>query len=76
MKRVVLLLSLMLMTIGANWAQCHITVSGDFESVCIYDYKDLYSEEEYDDLLVACKSSTVTYTAHLDFVTTETNGHK
>ena len=44
MKRAVLLLSLVLMTIGATWAQCHITVLGDFESVCIYDYKDLYSE--------------------------------
>lgn len=72
MKRVVLLLSLVLMTIGATWAQCHITVSGDFESVCIYDYKDLFVEEEYDDLLVACKNSTVTYTAHLDFITTQT----
>ncbi|MBO7100717.1 MAG: T9SS type A sorting domain-containing protein [Bacteroidales bacterium] len=72
MKRVVLLLSLVLMTIGATWAQCHITVLGDFESVCIYDYKDLYSEEEYDDLLVACKNSTVTYTAHLDFITSQT----
>ena len=72
MKRAVLLLSLVLMTIGATWAQCHITVLGDFESVCIYDYKDLYSEEEYDDLLVACKNSTVTYTAHLDFITSQT----
>ena len=68
MKRVVLFLSLVLMTIGATWAQCHITVTGSFDSQCIYDYKDSVAEEDTD-LLIACKSSTVTYTAHLDFVT-------
>lgn len=68
MKRIVLFLSLVLMTIGATWAQCHITVTGSFDSQCIYDYKDSVAEEDTD-LLIACKSSTVTYTAHLDFAT-------
>lgn len=68
MKKIVLFLSLVLMTIGATWAQCHITVTGSFDSQCIYDYKDSVAEEDTD-LLIACKSSTVTYTAHLDFVT-------
>lgn len=71
MKRVVLFLSLVLMTIGTTWAQCHITVTGNFESQCVYDYKDSIVEED-SDLLVACKNSIVTYTAHLDFVTSQT----
>ena len=42
---------------------CNVTVTGDFDSECIYDYKDDITDE-YPNLMVACKNSTVTYTAH------------
>ncbi|MBR4774003.1 MAG: PKD domain-containing protein [Bacteroidales bacterium] len=69
MKKNILLLLVALLFIGAVHAQCHITVTGSFDSECIYDYKDQTPTDEYTDLMVACKNSTVTYTAHLDFVT-------
>ena len=46
----------------APWT-CSVTVTGDFDSECIYDYKDDITDE-YPNLMVACKNSTVTYTAH------------
>ena len=68
MKKNILLLLAAQLFIGAIQAQCHITVTGSFDSECIYDYKDQTPTDEYTDLMVACKNSTVTYTAHLDFI--------
>ena len=42
---------------------CDIVVTGDFDSECIYDYKD-DAVDEFPNYLVACKNSQVTYTAH------------
>lgn len=42
---------------------CDIVVTGDFDSECFYSLKDEYFDE-YPDLMIACKHSTVTYTAY------------
>ena len=42
---------------------CDIVVTGDFDSECIYDYKN-DAVDEFPNYLVACKNSQVTYTAH------------
>ena len=42
---------------------CDIIVTGDFDSECFYSLKDEYFDE-YPDLMIACKHSTVTYTAY------------
>ncbi|MBR4505180.1 MAG: hypothetical protein IKP21_00200, partial [Bacteroidales bacterium] len=42
---------------------CSIIVTGDFDSECLYNYKNEYFDE-YPDLMIACKHSTVTYTAY------------
>lgn len=44
---------------------CNIVISGDFESECLYDFKDI-PYNEYPNVLVACQHSTVTYTALVD----------
>ncbi len=44
-------------------APCAVSITGDFEPECLYD--DKYTvEDEYPRQLIACKNSTVTYTAH------------
>lgn len=48
--------------------QCDIVITGDFDSECIYDYKDEITDE-YPNLMIACKGSTVTYTAYADMGT-------
>ncbi len=42
---------------------CGVVVTGDFDSECFYSLKDEYFDE-YPDLMIACKHSTVTYTAY------------
>lgn len=42
---------------------CDIVISGNFDSDCIFDFKDEVTDE-YPDLLIACKHSSVTYTAY------------
>ena len=49
--------------VGTSYSQCKIVITGDFESECIYDYKDEINSE-YSTLLLACKHSTVTYTCY------------
>lgn len=44
---------------------CNIVISGDFDSECLYDFKDI-PYNEYPNVLVACQHSTVTYTALVD----------
>lgn len=51
--------------------QCNITITGDFDSECIYDYKE-YITDEYPNLMIACKNSSVTYTAYSDIGTATT----
>lgn len=68
MKKLFTALLMALIGFGALWAQspttpCDITITGNFDSECIYDYK-VYWNSEYPDLMIACKHSTVTYTAH------------
>lgn len=67
MKRLLFLLTAVLLSGTAVRAQdaCHITITGSFDSECIYDFKDLY-RLEYPDVMVACRNSTVTYTAFVD----------
>ena len=48
--------------------QCDIVITGDFDSECIYDFKDEVTDE-YPNLMIACKGSTVTYTAYADMGT-------
>lgn len=43
--------------------QCSIAITGNFDSECIYDFKDEITDE-YPNLMIACKHSTVTYTAY------------
>ena len=42
---------------------CSIVITGNFDSECIYDFKDEITDE-YPNLMIACKHSTVTYTAY------------
>ena len=42
---------------------CNIVITGNFDSECIYDFKDEITDE-YPNLMIACKHSTVTYTAY------------
>ena len=50
---------------------CRLSITCDFEPECLYDDKGSVADE-YPDLLVACKHSTVTYTAHSIFNTSAT----
>ncbi|MBP5677518.1 MAG: hypothetical protein J6W88_03360, partial [Bacteroidales bacterium] len=43
--------------------QCNVVITGDFDSECIYDYKERVMEE-YPNFMIACKHSTVTYTCY------------
>lgn len=54
--------------------QCDIVITGDFDSECIYDYKDEITDE-YPNLMVACKGSTVTYTAYANMGTVTPTGY-
>ena len=61
------LLAIMLLT-GAAAAQttsCGIVITGSFDSECVYNFKGM-QPDEYPQLMVACKQSTVTYTATAD----------
>ena len=65
MKTKVLFLALLLLLTGRVAAQtspCGIVITGDFDSECVHDFKGLIPDE-YPPLMVACKYSTVTYTA-------------
>ena len=53
---------------------CDIVITGDFDSECIYDYKDEITDE-YPNLMIACKGSTVTYTAYADMGTATPTGY-
>ena len=44
-------------------APCAVSITGDFEPECLYDDKYTLGNE-YPGRLIACKNSTVTYTAH------------
>lgn len=44
---------------------CNVVITGDFDSECTYDFKDV-PYDEYPTLLVACEHSRVTYTATVD----------
>ena len=78
MKNTLLILLTLLFNIGVVMAQqpiapiedstidhstCSILITGDFDSECIYDFKDEITDE-YPNLMIACKHSTVTYTAY------------
>ena len=61
------LLAIMLLA-GAAAAQttsCGIVITGSFDSECVYNFKGM-QPDEYPQLTVACKQSTVTYTATAD----------
>lgn len=73
MKKIILSFCVAVMAVGVAAARqpftpdgdpkpCSIVITGDFESACLYEFKDDYFDE-YPDLMVACKHSTVTYTA-------------
>lgn len=47
----------------SNNTPCDVVVTGDFDSECIYDDKNIVTDE-YPNYLVACKNSQVTYTSH------------
>lgn len=47
---------------------CDIVITGDFDSECIYDFKDEVTDE-FPNLMIACKHSTVTYTAYANMGT-------
>ena len=58
MKKLFTALLMALIGFGALWAQspttpCDITITGNFDSECIYDYK-VYWNSEYPDLMIAC----------------------
>ena len=78
MKKQLLLLLVLLFNISIVTAQhpvapiedstvvhnpCSIVITGNFDSECIYDFKDEITDE-YPNLMIACKHSTVTYTAY------------
>ena len=71
MKKLLSFTLLLSLVAGALWAQtppvwqCSVVITGDFDSECIYDFKDDITDE-YPNLMIACKGSTVTYTAHAD----------
>ena len=71
MKRLLSIILLIAMSLGAVFAQqpaasfCHIVITGDFDSECFYNFKDEITDE-YPNLMIACKRSTVTYTAYAD----------
>ena len=64
MKKLLLFFAAVLLTAMAVRGQdpCHIVITGDFDSECLYDFKDI-PHDEYPHVLVACQHSTVTYTA-------------
>lgn len=69
MKRTFIGIMLTVLLTAASWgvrsqscADYNLTIHGDFESECVYDYKYL-ATDEYPGVLVACKGNTVTYTA-------------
>ena len=74
--RKLLLLAVILLSFAPLCGQntCEITITGDFDSECIYDYKDEITDE-YPHLMVACRNSTVTYTAHADVGTATVSGY-
>lgn len=77
MKKITLMMMLSLTISGITFAQgslCEITVTGNFDSECLYDYKDNYFDEAVD-LMVACQNSTVTYTAHANTGTANVTGY-
>ena len=47
----------------AQNSTCEITITGSFDSECIYDFKDDIFDETAD-FMVACRNSEVTYTAY------------
>lgn len=71
MKRILVFLAALVSTVCAcaQTNPCGLRISGDFDSKCIYDYKGLITDE-YPTLMVACKGSTVTYTATADVTVT------
>ena len=74
--RKLLLLAVILLSFAPLYGQntCEITITGDFDSECIYDYKDEITDE-YPHLMVACRNSIVTYTAHADVGTATVSGY-
>ena len=67
MKKSVLLLIVLAVTgvVGAQTSPCGIVITGDFDSECTHNFKGLLPDE-YPPLMVACKNSTVTYTATVE----------
>lgn len=70
MKNTFFTLLLVLACTGAAWSQqpaqvCDITITGSFDSECIYDFKEDVTAE-YPDFMIACKHSTVVYTASVN----------
>ena len=80
MKKLLSFTILLSLAVGALWAQtpparqCSVVITGDFDSECLYDYKDDITDE-YPNLMVACKGSTVTYTAHADLGAATASGY-
>ena len=66
MKKLLLFFAALLVAAAVQGQNpCNIVISGDFESECLYDFKDI-PYNEYPNVLVACQHSTVTYTALVD----------
>ena len=80
MKKLLSFSLLLSLVVGALWAQtpparqCSVVITGDFDSECLYDYKNDITDE-YPNLMVACKGSTVTYTAHADLGAATASGY-
>lgn len=65
MKKTVLLFWAAFLCLASASAQspCGVVITGDFDSECLYDFKAEYIDE-YPDLMIACKHSTVNYAAY------------
>ena len=80
MKKLLSFTILLSLAVGALLAQtpparqCSVVITGDFDSECLYDYKNDITDE-YPNLMVACKGSTVTYTAHADLGAATASGY-
>lgn len=66
MKNLCLFLTALLFAVAVQGQNpCHVVITGDFDSECTYDFKDV-PYDEYPTLMVACEHSRVTYTATID----------
>ncbi|MBR6292333.1 MAG: T9SS type A sorting domain-containing protein [Bacteroidales bacterium] len=77
MKRFISIMMLALTISGMAFAQgspCEITVTGSFDSECLYDYKTDFGDEAAG-FMVACRNSMVTYTAHANTGTASVTGY-